>query len=66
MGDEALSYLRRRADVSDAAAEPQPYQVLYWIPLCTCWQQRPPFFTLPPKYALCIATQTANLAAMGR
>ena len=31
MGDEALSYLRRRADVSDVAAEPQPYQVVYSV-----------------------------------
>ena len=38
MGDEALSYLRRRADVSDLAAEPQPYQVVCWIPLCTSSQ----------------------------
>ena len=27
VGDEALSYLRRRADVSDLSAMPQPYQV---------------------------------------
>lgn len=27
VGDEALSYLRRRADVSDLSATPQPYQV---------------------------------------
>ena len=46
MGDETLSFLRRRADVSDLAAEPQPYQVVYWIPLC--WQQRHPVSTLPP------------------
>ena len=49
MGDEALSYLRRRADVSDLAAEPQPYQVVCCIPLFTCWQQRQPFSTLPPN-----------------
>ena len=28
VGDEALAYLRRRADVSDLAVAPQPYQVL--------------------------------------
>ena len=27
VGDEALSYLQRRADVSELAAVPQPYQV---------------------------------------
>ena len=32
VGDEALSYLRRRADVSDLAVAPQPYQVPLLFP----------------------------------